>query len=169
MMFYDGRWDEGLDCSIDDVLSARLPSRDDPAPLGIAPDRSPKQSSFRSSRTITRLASRHCSRPEPQAVSPDPAARCNGVSDWQCPLIFDLELVSSMKELTIKKVSSSEESSSCGFLGVALRYDCCICRFAAISRFLIVFGRARRCVLDICDAFLDAASGCSRSYSVEIG
>jgi hypothetical protein len=44
MMFYDGRWDEGLDCSIDDVLSARLPSRDDPAPLGIAPDRSPKQS-----------------------------------------------------------------------------------------------------------------------------
>jgi hypothetical protein len=42
-----------------------------------------------------------------------------------------------MKELTIKKVrsSSSEESSSWGFLDVALRYDCCICRFAAVSRF----------------------------------
>jgi hypothetical protein len=66
--------------------------------------------------------------------------------------------------------------SSWGILDVALRYDCCICCFAAISRFFNVYfdtldvpvtGRCN--ILDICDAFLDAASSCSRSYSVDIG
>jgi hypothetical protein len=53
-----------------------------------------------------------------------------------------------------------------------MRYHCCICGFAAVSRFIIVFFDTLDvpdAVLDICDAFLDAASGCSRLYSVEIG
>jgi hypothetical protein len=66
--------------------------------------------------------------------------------------------------------------SSWGILDVALRYDCCVCRFAAISPFfnvsfdtldVPVTGHCN--ILAICEAFLDAASSCSRSYSVEIG
>jgi hypothetical protein len=62
--------------------------------------------------------------------------------------------------------------SSWGILDVALRYDCCVCRFAAISRFFNVsFDNVEvpvtgRCnILDICEAFLGAASSWPRSRS----
>jgi hypothetical protein len=86
----------------------------------------------------------------------------------------------------------SQEFSSWGFLDVVLRYDCCICHFAAISHIFNVFfdtldvpdavywifvmcswmrprAVAAHILLILGDVFLDAASSCSRSYSVDIG